>query len=169
MLSLLLLFQEFATTPTPEEKEDLLKNCFKLAALTPPNFGLGSSRGPAPMNQLDIRYRGLVATPVKCPRKRWRYAAKVNFASQSGTSSVDCLQREMLVVAVEVHHNLRPLDQYNRGDHNLLRKAAHRQLSVWEYTNLGRHNRVPLFSCCVWAIRDRYPDPNGKDMGFKWS
>ena len=77
------------------------------------------------------------------------------------------LQREMLEVAAEVQHSLRPAEKFLRGDHNLLRKAAYRRLCVWQYSHLGQHNRVPLFSCAVWAIRDKYPDPNGQYMGFK--
>jgi len=77
------------------------------------------------------------------------------------------LQREMLEVAAEVHYNLRPIDRFNRGDHNLLRKAAYRHLCIWQYNHLGRHVRRPLFSCGVWAIRDKFPDPQGRYMGFK--
>ncbi|XP_041443287.1 P2X purinoceptor 7-like isoform X2 [Xenopus laevis] len=53
-------------------------------------------------------------------------------------------------------------DKYMRG----LRQATYRSFSVWIYGYLGTGVRKVIPSCAVHAIRDAYPDPNGKYVGF---
>ena len=47
------------------------------------------------------------------------------------------------------------------------RKAAYRQWTLWQHGYLGRSNRCIVPSCVVWAVRNRYPAPDGSYMGFK--
>ncbi|XP_063043366.1 uncharacterized protein LOC134437765 [Engraulis encrasicolus] len=47
------------------------------------------------------------------------------------------------------------------------RHAAYRQFVAWRCGTLGAGQTVVVIpSCCVWAIRDHFPDPHGQYDGF---
>ena len=60
----------------------------------------------------------------------------------------------------------RPLLDNARNNENF-RHAAYRQCILWQHGRLGQGNRRVIPSCCVLAIRARYPSANGIYRGFR--
>ncbi|XP_021348979.1 P2X purinoceptor 7-like isoform X2 [Mizuhopecten yessoensis] len=50
--------------------------------------------------------------------------------------------------------------------HRYMRQAAYRNFTLWQEGRLGKSNRKPVPSCCVWRIRDKFPDSNKRYTGF---
>ena len=48
-----------------------------------------------------------------------------------------------------------------------MRNTAYRQYILWYYGKLGYKNRRRIPSCIKWAIRQRYPEPDGNYTGYK--
>ena len=75
------------------------------------------------------------------------------------------LDANVLDLAMRYREDVLVLD-HPRNNLNF-RHAAYRQHVLWQHGRLGQGNRRVIPSCCVLAIRLRYPSPNGIYTGFR--
>lgn len=76
-----------------------------------------------------------------------------------------CLDRDILEVCIKARSDIRA-DEFNFSMESF-RKAAYCQFALWKYGKLGRGNRRVLPACAVRMIRQAYPSPDGRYMGFR--
>ena len=74
------------------------------------------------------------------------------------------LDGNVLDLAMRYREDVLALD-HPRNNENF-RHAAYRQYVLWQHGRLGQGNRRVVPSCCVLAIRARYPSPNNMYTGF---
>jgi hypothetical protein len=70
-----------------------------------------------------------------------------------------------LDLAMQYREDMLALNEVRNNEN--FRHAAYRQFVLWQHGHLGRGNRRAVPSCCVRAIRDRYPSPNGMYTGYR--
>ena len=75
------------------------------------------------------------------------------------------LDANVLDIAMRYHKDVLALDDPRNNEN--FRHAAYRQYILWQYGRLGQGNRRVVPSCCVLAIRSRYPSPNGIYTGYR--
>ncbi|XP_043943306.1 uncharacterized protein LOC122815120 [Protopterus annectens] len=93
-----------------------------------------------------------------------------------GKAPMNCLSFVSEMSEVVLHKTvLHVADRYRRtlfglpvdtDENHRYRHCAYRQFTVWHYGRIG--SRAPVIpSCCVWRIRDCYPDALGQYTGFQ--
>ena len=75
------------------------------------------------------------------------------------------LDANVLDIAMRYREDVLVLE-HPRNNENF-RHTAYRQYVLWQHGRLGQGNRRVIASCCVLAIRSRYPSPNGIYTGFR--
>ena len=75
-----------------------------------------------------------------------------------------CFEQVILKTTLAAIHHL-------RGDKHKLcnrayRFAAYKLYVWWVYGYLGKGQRKVIPSCVIWAIRDRFPEPDGLYVSF---
>ncbi len=75
------------------------------------------------------------------------------------------LDGNVLEIAMRYREDVLVLNNDRNNEH--FQHAAYRQYVLWQHGRLGRGNRRVVPSCCVVAIRTRYPSPNGVYTGYK--
>lgn len=78
------------------------------------------------------------------------------------------LDAAVLRLSLRIWNDIRAVQDAPDSGESLkqFRHAAHRQFVVWQYGALGPGHRVVIPSCCIWKIRDQYPDPHGQYTGY---
>lgn len=74
------------------------------------------------------------------------------------------LHRNDLIAEENLGPNATPAE-INRA----YRHAGYRQFILSKYGRLGQGVRRVIPSCCVWKIRDTFPDPNNQYKGWRAS
>ena len=80
--------------------------------------------------------------------------------SRSAEFQLLCLDR--MVIAISLRQTADTFAYTMPDDNHTARYAAHRQFAYWRQGRLGEGRFKDIPSCCVAAIRTRYPDPNGQ-------
>ena len=75
------------------------------------------------------------------------------------------LNRDVLSVAIVDRHDVLVEDATYTPEK--YRKSAYRQWIMWRVGYLGNGVRRVVPSCVVWVVRDRYPAPDRRYLGFK--
>ena len=87
----------------------------------------------------------------------------------------DCLVGSRLFSLFCLNTNVIELGMRDRDDilcsppvrnNDEYRYAAYRQFILWQYGKLSAGERISLPSCCVLAIRNKFPSPDGQYKGF---
>ena len=83
--------------------------------------------------------------------------------------NVYILQEGALNLAVGIWNDVRAQGMPQNPDerNRQLRYAGYRNFVMWQHGVLGSGNRVVVPSCCVIALRRRFPDSHGQYTGWR--
>ncbi|VDI69370.1 Hypothetical predicted protein [Mytilus galloprovincialis] len=140
---------------------------FVLNILDNSNVGNGQPAGPEPPKPDQPSWCSC-SNCREMPTQQERLCCKrqpMNCHSRLPDFQQCVLDELVLELAIRYRNDFlaQPEDEnYNRCH----RHAAYRQYILWIHGYLGAGNRRVIPSCCVWRIRDKYPDATGQYVGF---
>ncbi|XP_070532880.1 uncharacterized protein [Ptychodera flava] len=71
------------------------------------------------------------------------------------------------VLELAMRWNADTYAEEHQRDNACFRHFAYRQYIYWQHGRLGAGNRRVVPSCCVWAIRRKFPSPNNIYVGYR--
>ena len=162
-------FQEHVAKMSPEEKDSLLEQVIQaepqlildFLCQVPPadSHTAGSSKAPSWCTCGYCREMSRDIDKVCCKLQ------PENCLSNTAEFAILCLDRMVLAVAARFNNNTFALNK--PLNNNEARYASYRQFIYWRHGKLGQGKLKVLPSCCLWKVRDHFPDPNGQYAGFQ--
>jgi hypothetical protein len=87
------------------------------------------------------------------------------FSQLPGMDTV-VLDREVLEVARRHRNDILGDEPEVQDLNRAFRHAAYRQYVLWRHGRLGEGDRRVIPACCVWRVRNAFPEPTGQYVGF---
>lgn len=121
--------------------------------------------GNEPPNIPDCCYcRYCMLMPTQIENKCCTRARERECISKTPLFQQLVLDANVLDIAIGYREDVLIVDHLRNNEN--FRHAAYRQYVLWQHGRLGAGNRRVIPSCCVNAIRKRFPSPNGIYMGY---
>lgn len=126
----------------------------------------GAPDHPSPPGEQPPWCQCHICRPMETEQENVCCKKRTCITSYTSFSNI-CLDRDILEVCIKARCDIRA-DEFNFTMESF-RKAAYRQYALWTYGKLGRGNRRVIPACVVRMIRQSYPAPDGRYMGFRSS
>lgn len=124
----------------------------------------GDPEQPSPTREQAPWCQCRICRPMKWEQENVCCKKRTCITSYTSFSNI-CLDRDILEVCIKARCNIGAED-FNFSMESF-RKADYRQYVLWTYGHLGRGNRRVIPACVVRMIRQTYPAPDGRYMGFR--
>ena len=163
-----MFFQEFLATLDPVTKDKILVNLLSMGRGSldfAKNIASAEPEEPEPPAEDTPEWcKCRVCRPMPDDQENVCCKRVTCITNYTAFTNI-CLDRDILEVCIKARCDIRA-DEFNFSMESF-RKAGYRQFALWRYGKLGRGNRRVIPACAVRRIREHYPAPDGRYMGFR--